>query len=188
MKQILSQAVALIPVLWLHGVAGFVALSVFVLISLNISASNVASKTRAVEQRVSSLEGMTFPNTGGTVNGNVAVTGNHSVGGYITGSGGGTLENNSSIHTSGTLQADTQVATYNVNSTGSSTNEFTGGIHTASNMVVDGTLSAGNLAPGQSTGDWIWPVSHGTPWENQIIDGLNAMASALKNSGILNGS
>lgn len=146
MRQLAMQAIALIPVLFLHGAALFVALFVYLFVTAGVVTNT--SKTRAVESRLSALETVTFPNTGGTISGNVTVTGTHTVngntqvGGYITGSGGGTLENNSSIHTSGILQADGQVSTANVYSTGGSTNEFSGAIHTASVLQADSQVVA----------------------------------------------
>lgn len=76
MKQIITQAIALLPVLWLHGVESLIALAVFLLISLHASSSNVAAKARSTETRVANLEGIVFPNTGGTVNGDINSTGN----------------------------------------------------------------------------------------------------------------
>jgi hypothetical protein len=75
MKQIITQAIALLPLLWLHGIESLIALAAFLLVSLHASASNVAAKARSTEQRVANLEGKVFPNTGGTVSGDVNATG-----------------------------------------------------------------------------------------------------------------
>jgi hypothetical protein len=149
MKQLAMQAIAAIPVLFLHGIACYIALFIYLAVSMNV-VTNTA-KTRAIEDRVGNLEAMTYPNTGGTINGSVAATGNVQVNGYVYGSGGGTLENNSNIHTSGVLQADSGVTTSGVNSSGqviaggaggSAALEVGGSGHLTANLQVDGTATA----------------------------------------------
>lgn len=117
-------------------------------------------KAKSTEQRLNALVPVIFPNTGGTVNGSMTVTGNHTVNGNVN------------------------VGGYIAGASGGAL-ENTSGIHTAGSLVADGTFSAGNLKPGQSGGTTIFPIATGTPWENQIITGLNALVSALQASGIV---
>jgi cytoskeletal protein CcmA (bactofilin family) len=98
-------------------------------------------------------------NNGMTVNNGATVNGNFNAAGGITGSGGGTLENGSSIHTSNNLQADGQVST--------------------SQLYVSGQ----RIAPGQNTPGG-YPIGHGTPWEDQVIDVINAIITSTRGSGI----
>lgn len=192
--------------------------------SLQLNSPQNTAKTRAVEERLNALVPVVFPNTGGTINGNVNVNGthtanqvlaggvssgasvagtnnhftgstqtdgNHTVGGQVAsgsvnvgGSGSGaTVAVNGNVHASSTGQFDGGVVTGNVNSNGGSTNEFSGGIHSAGIGQFDGGISASNYHPGQGTPGG-YPIAHGTPWENQIIDFLNSMVAKLQNAGI----
>jgi hypothetical protein len=116
-----------------------------------------------------------LPKSGGTISGTLTVTGDHHVSGNlygvggvlsvgdtaymgngIAGAGGGTLESSAGFHSSGTVQADSQVITGNVDSNGGSTNEYSGGIHSSQVIQADGYVYAGDLqvgsqriAPGQ---------------------------------------
>lgn len=83
-------------------------------------------KTRSTEDRLNNLIPVVFPNTGGTISGSVNVTGNHSVGGSLTGPGGtGTLTVGSPAHVSGAgMTVDN-------------------GITSHAGVVADGNISAG---------------------------------------------
>lgn len=98
-------------------------------------------------------------NNGMTVNNGGTVNGNFNAAGGITGAGGGALENNSGIHTSYNLQADGQVST--------------------TQLYVSGQ----RIAPGQNTPGG-YPIGHGTPWEDQVIDNINAIITSLRGAGI----
>jgi hypothetical protein len=135
-----------------------------------IAAGSLAStpKTRSVEMRLNSLLPVVFPNTGGTVNGSINVTGNHAVGGSLNGPNGtGTLTIGTPAHVNGngmtvdgalnthnnfTADGNVSAATMSVTGnhtvggtlsvTGGSTSEFDSGIHAGGEMLADGGVSA----------------------------------------------
>jgi hypothetical protein len=146
------------------------ALWLLVGMSANLNASS-DPKTRLVESRLNALVPVVFPNTGGTISGNVNVTGTHNVnsdltvGGNANGAGGGTLHNSGGFHSSGTVQADSQLVSPNVHATtqmlvngastssalgiagdthGSGSGQFDSGVSTSGNVVASGNVNAGS--------------------------------------------
>lgn len=173
--------------------AGFV----FVAVHVSAGAATAVAKAAATEARVSALipvvgsvntaannavttANNALPKSGGTV------TGSLNVNGSLAGSGGGTLEVPSSVHSGSSIQADNQVLANSVNIGGSgsgATLAINGNVHASSAGQFDGGISAPNYQPGQGTPGG-YPIAHGTPWENQIIDFLNSMVGKLQNAGI----
>lgn len=130
------------------------------------------AKSRSTEQRLNDLIPAVFPNTGGTITGNVTVTGSHTVdGGMAAGSlsvngasGSATVAVSGNIHASSTVQADGGVNTTAVSASGGvsagslSVNGGSGGatvavagsVHASSTGQFDGgvTTSAVNATGG----------------------------------------
>jgi hypothetical protein len=178
-KQILVQAIALIPVLWLHGVASFIALAVFVLVSLNTSASNTASKTRALEQRLNAIEPVLFPNTGGTVSGPVIALSTLKV---STTTGSATAEIGGNAHITGPAQIDGEVTTPSINVNSGATS------HIGGPLALTGDFTAhGNIITTYGT----WPVANsmGTITTSSSLavacQGIINIQNVLLNAGIV---
>lgn len=85
------------------------------------------AKSRSTEDRLNSLIPSVFPNTGGTVNGSMTVTGNHQVGGQLLGpsGSGSTLTVGSPTHFSGVAMT------------------VDNGLTSHSNVAADGNVTAG---------------------------------------------
>lgn len=148
---------------------------VFVAVHAMSAVATVTSKAVATEARVSALipqvnsvsnvANAALPQAGGTVtgsltvNGNSVTGGNQAVNGVLSGAGGGTLELSAAIHCGSSIQADTTL--------------IGGGLR------VNGTT----ITPAQGAPSG-YPIAHGTPWENQVIDIINATIGNLRNSGI----
>jgi hypothetical protein len=164
MKRIVSQLLMLVPVLVLHGAASFTALIVFLLMSMYSMTSQANSaKTRALEDRMANMEGMVFPNTGGTINGSATTTGDvisqgdTFVGGNIYGNGGGALENQSGIHSAGQVVAD-------------------GGI------VSQG--QALSIPQPRGSGLATAPSSYSQSWGNSVVSFCTQVNNSLENAGV----
>ena len=122
--------------------------------ALSTSLANTP-KTRSVEDRLNALIPQVFPNTGGTVNGSVNVTGNHTVGGTLSVTSSSTSEYTGGIHSAGTVEADGGVTASSVSSTGTATSEYSGGIHSAGVVEADGGISTTTVtATGTGTSEF----------------------------------
>jgi len=200
--------------LWLAGRAArrqaqvFQLLWVLVAMSASLGTSNTA-KTRSVENRLNALVPVVFPNTGGTITGNVDVTGNHTVGGTVSAgnqllvnaSGSATAEIGGNAHITSTLQVDSAISSGSsisagsqllVNASGSAAMEIGGNGHITGGMQVDGVmqLSTGSGMP-QSA-----PSSCGSPsglgfttsqllWCNSATSTINSLRSAMISAGVI---
>ena len=178
---------------WLSLGWGFMVLTagfVFVAVHVTAGIATVTSKAAATEARVAALVPIVgsvnttannaLPKSGGTITGNLNVNSN------LAGAGGGTLEVTTHLHAGGTIQADNQVLANSVNVGGSgssATLAINGNVHASSAGQFDGGISASNYQPGQGIPSG-YPIAHGTPWENQVIDFLNSMVSKLSNAGV----
>lgn len=159
----------------------------WILIGLTAASTSLANtpKARSTEQRLNDLIPQVFPNTGGTVNGSVNVTGNHTVGGTLSVTGSSTSEYTGGIHSAGTVEADGGVTTSTVSSTGTGTSEFSGNIHAAGTIQADTELivSGQRIAPGQGQ-----PAGYpavGSPSTAGLATYCNAIVGALIASGIV---
>lgn len=99
------------------------------------------AKSRSTEDRLNSLIPSVFPNTGGTVNGSMTVTGNHQVGGQLLGptGSGSTLTVGSPTHFSGVaMTVDNGLTSH-------------GGVSADGNVTAGGNMGvSGNHAVGGS--------------------------------------
>lgn len=133
-----------------------------------LSGATVAAKARSTEDRLTAVIPTIFPNTGGTISGNVTVNGTHTVNGnhtvsgtiasggnvqvgsLLTGAGGGTV-GAASLHSNGIILADSAL-----NSNGSmsvSGSASVGGNHTVSGTIASGgNVQVGNLLTGGGGG------------------------------------
>jgi hypothetical protein len=130
-----------------------------------MSGASVAAKARSTEDRVNNLipvvgaaataAANAYPKTGGTISGNVTVTGSHTVNGQINSntlsvSGNATTSGNHTVH--GSLISDNNVSAGGQVSGGS----FSGGsIHVSGNAQADGSFSAGSVSTGHYDGSSI---------------------------------
>lgn len=178
---------------WLSLGWGFMVITaafVFTAVHVTAGMALATAKAAATEARVAALVPIVnnvnstannaLPKSGGTITGNLNVNNN------LAGSGGGTLEVSSGVHSSGSVQADDQVlaGSANIGGSGSSaTLAINGNVHASSAGQFDGGISASNYQPGQGVPSG-YPIAHGTPWENQVIDFLNSMVSKLSNAGV----
>jgi hypothetical protein len=197
---LLMQAVAIVPLMFLHGAALWAALFVYLLVSNNVVANT--AKTRAIEGRVSTLEGLTFPNTGGVVagpvaaNGNISaqgvsstasvagtsghftasvqVDGNHSVSGQVLVNGASSaaaIAANGDAHMSGTVTGDSGVNT---------SGNFSGGsIHVSGNSQTDGTHTVGGDVNASGT------VRGAVHASSIVIDTMSAVGSPASSSNAI---
>jgi hypothetical protein len=121
----------------------------WMLIAATAGLSVDTPKSRSTEARLNTLITQVFPNTGGTVNGSMTVTGNHVVNGTVkvsTTSGSATLEVGGGGHLSGSLQVDSGVNTSTVNvgaSTSTATVAIAGNVHASSTGEFDGGITSG---------------------------------------------
>lgn len=107
-----------------------------VLIGLSATASTANSpKTRAVEDRLNSLIPVVFPNTGGTVNGSMTVTGNHTAANVIAQNQ--VLVNGASSSARLAVLGDAHIT---------STLAADGGLSTSGNLSASGSASLGSVA------------------------------------------
>jgi len=173
--------------------AGFV----FVAVHVTANVASTHAKAVATEARVNALVPVigtinttannaqttannALPISGGTITGSLNVNNN------LAGSGGGTLEIPTSVHASNDGQFDGQMrsSSINVNGSGSgATVGINGGLHASGSGQFDSGISASNYSSGQGAPGG-YPIAHGTPWENQIIDFLNSIVSKLQSAGV----
>jgi hypothetical protein len=107
-----------------------------VLIGLSATASTANSpKTRAVEDRLNTLVPQVFPNTGGTVNGSMTVTGNHTAANVIAQNQ--VLVNGASSSARLAVLGDAHIT---------STLAADGGLSTGGNLSASGSASLGSVA------------------------------------------
>lgn len=216
MKQIIWQVAAIVPVLLLHGITGFIALMGYLVVTAGVSASNTA-KVRATEARVNGVvtqlgttntnvaTAMTtannaLPKSGGTVSGNLEVTGSLTVDTNLGVHGGTTLVGSSScsndftVGTSLTVDGNLGVhggTTMIGNSSCSGTFAIDGG-----GAMPNGSLSAASAPPtGGSAGSTIagsqfcgsfFTGSGAATWAQGISNKVDAIISALQVNNIIN--
>lgn len=138
------------------------------------------AKSRSTEDRLSALIPKVFPNTGGTISGPVTVNGSHTVNGNMSVSGSHTVGgqvNAAAVASSGAMSSF--------------------GFTSHGGLSADGTLNASNFSgtfSGSHSGSYAggqsrpggYPISHGTPWEDQVIDVINNIANVLVNAHVTN--
>jgi hypothetical protein len=172
-------------------------------------------KTRSVEDRVNSIittigpqAANAFPKTGGTISGPVTVNGSHTVNGQVNtqtlAASGATTDYGHTTH--GNLAVDSNMTVggnhtvggqVNAGAVASSGAMSSYGFTSHGGLSADGTLSAANFSgtfSGSHSGSYAggqsrpggYPISHGTPWEDQVIDVINNIANVLVNAHVTN--
>lgn len=207
MKQYVLPIIAAIPVLVLHGTALFIALAIYGLVVLGATGGNTA-KSYTTEQRLNNLVPIIFPNTGGQINGNVNVSGTHSANQIYAGgtSGGSASVTGTTAHFTSNTQTDGNHAIggdanvsgqVNASAVAASGAMSSFGFTSHGGLSADGTLSAANFSgtfSGSHSGSYAggqsrpggYPIAHGTPWEDQVIDVINNIANVLVNAHVTN--
>jgi hypothetical protein len=182
---------------------------------VGLSGASVAAKARSTEDRVnglipvigtaSTLAANAFPKTGGTVSGNVTVTGTHAVNGNMTVGGSHTVSgqiNGSTVsltggmtdygHTShGNVSVDSNVAVGGtLTGAGGGTVETTAA-HVGGPMVVDGNatfsgnINGGPVVVGGQGAVGVPSLTSPSANETQLFNGVNGCISRLNSSGLI---
>jgi len=213
MKRIFMLLVVMLT-LWLAGKAAkrqaqvFQVLWMLVAMTASLGTANTA-KTRSIENRLNALVPVVFPNTGGTITGNVDVTGNHTVGGsvsagnqlFVNATGSATAEIGGNAHITSTLQVDSAITSGSsisagsqllVNATGSAAMEIGGNGHITGGFQVDGLmqLSTGSGMPQAAPSACGSPAGLGFTtsqllWCNSATSTINSLRSALLGGGAI---
>lgn len=181
-----------------------------------LSGATVAAKARSTEQRVndlvpvigaaSTMAANAFPKTGGTVTGNVTVTGTHQVNGNMSVGGSHTVTgqiNGSTAslsggmtdfgHTShGNVSIDNDLAVSGtLNGGGGGTVEATS-IHSGGTILADGQINAtGNMSAGNFGGPYqggqgaVTPVPTSGYTLAEVATAVNGVINRLNSSGLI---
>jgi hypothetical protein len=148
-------------------------------------------KTRSVEQRLNTLVPVVFPNTGGTITGNVDVTGNHTVGGQllVNATGSATMEVGGNSHVTGGMQVDGNHVVGGAITTGGqvlvntatsgATFAVNGNGHITAGMQVDGAVTTGGqvLVNNASSGATFAVNGNGHITSGLQVDGLMQLST-----------
>jgi hypothetical protein len=214
MKQIITQAIAIIPMFLLHGTVFYVGLFIYLIFTANVVTNT--SKTRTLETRLNShvvatAPAVNFVANGGTVGGAVTVNGNHTVFGQVNAfSAGvsGTVTSNAVTTNSATVFGNVSAsgtASSNVVSTNGISNfgdthtsgtNYSGAyegssIHVSGNSQADGSISAGNFSGnyfgnqgGVSTVGGA-PGTYSSSYETSLASAINGIINRLNSSGLI---
>ena len=182
---------------------------------VGLSGASVAAKARSTESRVndlipvigaaSTLAGNAFPKSGGTVSGNVVVTGTHqvngnaSIGGSLNASGqingstvslsGGMTDFGHTTHGSFSADGNVEVGGSLVGASGG-TVEATS-IHSGGTILADGQINAtGNMSAGNFGGPYqggqaAVSTLSGTVTITQCASAINGIIARLNSSGLI---
>ncbi|HEY2090124.1 MAG TPA: hypothetical protein VGH54_29400 [Mycobacterium sp.] len=186
------------------------------LVGMTASASLANTpKTRSVEDRLNGVistigpqAANAYPKTGGTISGNVTVNGSHTVNGQVnaqtvSASGAattfgftshGNLGVDGTVTVGGDHNVSGQVNSGTLSVSGAATVH---GFTSHGGLVADGTLSAANFSgtfSGSHSGSYAggqnrpggYPIPHGTPWEDQVIDVINNTISVIIGAHVSN--
>jgi cytoskeletal protein CcmA (bactofilin family) len=165
-------------------------------------------KSRSTEQRLANLIPVVFPNTGGTITGNVTVQGSHTVTGSVQAGGNMTVSGNHTVGGALSVQATSSFANdlnignqVNANNFAASGAASSHGFTSHGNVAADSDVNAGGnvnatgnvycsqawvsgvrIAPHQSAGGW--PLASSQAWGPSVVSVLNQLVGALNSSGI----
>jgi hypothetical protein len=152
--------------------------------SVQLNSPANTAKTRAIEDRLNALVPQVFPNTGGTITGNVNVTGVHSASQVQAGGASGSASiTGTSAHFTANTQTDGTHTASQVLAGGASgsasvagtSNHFTGNTQTDGNHSVGGGLSAGNVSSsGGATNEFTGAIHTGG---NAQVDGQTSTST-----------
>jgi len=206
MKRIAAQLAAAIPLLVLHGALGFLALIAYVTVTAGVSIADT-SKTRATEARVNGIVtqlGTTnsnvtaaqttannaLPKSGGTISGNLTVTGSVTVDTNLGVQGGTTLVGDSSCSgnwtSGGSTTVDTNLGVHgNVSITNGQTLSVSGGIMPQSEPGGVSSPPNGTGGTSQYAGNF-YTGSGASSWAIAITNAHNSLLTTLVNAGVLN--
>lgn len=159
-------------------------------------------KTRSVEQRLNNLVPVVFPNTGGTITGNVVVTGTHAVGsnssiggsvsvGTVGTFGGDVILSGELSNPSGTLTTNGNHSVTGqllVNASGSATMEIGGNGHVTGGLTVGGgivTSTGGSIPAPRPSNAGAAGSTYTGAWGSSVTNVLNDLIAQLVTAGVL---
>jgi hypothetical protein len=159
-------------------------------------------KNRSVENRLNALVPVVFPNTGGTVTGNMVVTGTHSVGsnasvggsvsvGTVGTFGGDVILSGEISNPSGTLTTNGNHSVTGqllVNASGSATMEIGGNGHVTGGLTVGGgivTSTGGSIPQPRPSNPGSPSSTYNSAWASSVTNIVQDIINQLVAAGVL---